>query len=133
MSVPGSVSALVQLEALLAGAQGAERAELLRELLRLDIHYRQARGERITAGDYEGRFPGDGALIRAVLAEGGTVESAPDPAGPNRDTLRPRPTAETMTDPALTGPQEAAGGPVPGAEAGKPGLPTVPGYEVTVK
>ena len=34
-----------RLEAFLAGACGLEREELLRELLRLERHYRQGRGE----------------------------------------------------------------------------------------
>jgi hypothetical protein len=83
------------LEAFLAGAQGPERAELLRELLRLDVRYRQGRGERPAADDYEGRFPGDGALIRAVLAEGGPSSRTPprpDPtATPRARVPRPRP------------------------------------------
>ena len=51
-----------RLETFLAGAKGPERAELLRELLRLEIHYRQGRGERVAADDYEGRFPNDDRL-----------------------------------------------------------------------
>jgi len=117
-----------RLEAYLAGAKGPERAELLCELLRLDIHYRQDRRERLAADDYEGRFPNDTALIRAVFAEGKTVAAALPAAGPNRDNLRP--TAETKSDPTATGPPEAPGEPTPGAEAVKPGLPTIPGYEI---
>jgi hypothetical protein len=64
------------LESFLAGTCGPERQELLRELLRLERHYRQGRGEPLDGHDYEGRFPEDVPLIRAVLAEGTTVDPA---------------------------------------------------------
>src|SRR5262249_14318071 len=44
-----------------------ERSALLRELLRLDLHYRRQRGDNPTAADYEARFPGDAAVIRGVF------------------------------------------------------------------
>ena len=65
-----------RLEAFLAGACGSEREELLRELLRLERHYRQSLGEPLDGQEYERRFPEDIHLIRAVLAEGTTVDPA---------------------------------------------------------
>jgi tetratricopeptide (TPR) repeat protein len=58
-----------RLEEFLSGAAGAERTELLRELLRLERHYRGAAGERVVLEDYERRFPADAALVRAVLQD----------------------------------------------------------------
>jgi hypothetical protein len=110
----------------LAGAQGPERAELLRELLRLDVHYRHVRGERVAADDHEGCFPDDVGLIRTVLAEGRTVATAPSAAGPDCDNPRQCPQTATPCDPTATGPPVAT----VGAEEGKPGLPVVRGYEI---
>src|SRR5207302_1023711 len=65
-----------------------ERAALLRELLRLDLEYRRRRGERPSAADYEARFPGDAALVRAACGGAGgdadctPWEEAPAAAGP---------------------------------------------------
>ncbi len=110
-----------RLEAVLAGVKGPERAELLRELLRLEIHYRQGRGERVAGDDYEGRFPSDTASIRAVFAEGMTVAAALPAAGPvvdggqwTVDGEGPTPPSPVHFPPSTTG----------------PGLPTVPGYEI---
>ncbi len=119
-----------RLGAFLAGTQDPERTELLRELLRLDIHYREGRGEAVSADDYEAHFPQDVALIRAVCAEGMTVAPATPAARPDRDTLRPRASVETMSDLATADLPEAPGGPTPSAAAVTPALPTVPGYEI---
>src|SRR5579884_2491035 len=45
-----------RLEASLRGAHGPERQELLRELLRLERHYRQALNEPLDGRKYEGRL-----------------------------------------------------------------------------
>jgi tetratricopeptide (TPR) repeat protein len=50
-------------------ADGPERAALLHELLRVELDYRLARGERPNAGDYEKRFPGIGELIRHEIGK----------------------------------------------------------------
>jgi tetratricopeptide (TPR) repeat protein len=102
----------------LAAADGPERAELLRELLRLDIHYRRGGGERVSADDYEGHFPQDGPLIRAVFAE-----------RTDRDSLRPSPLIETSCDPFASTRPPAPWDPTHSPAAAEPGLPTVPGYE----
>jgi tetratricopeptide (TPR) repeat protein len=99
-----------RLEAFLSGTHGPEREELLRELLRLERHYRQSLGEPLDSREYEGRFPEDIALIRAVLAEGGTVAPA--------------------ADSNATGPEAAT--PEAHAEGNRlePRYPSVPGYEI---
>jgi hypothetical protein len=128
-----------RLEEFLAGVQGPERRELLRELLRLEREYRQDLGETPAAHEYEGRFPEDVSLIRAVLAEGLTAGPAPpaaagdeipvraegpgpgpDPHGPEGPTTGPE-----GTGPAAA-PPEARGAAAPG----EPQFPTVPGYEI---
>ena len=54
-----------RLEEYVAETPEAIRAALLRELILLDIHYRQARGESCQAADYQQRFP---SLAPAWLA-----------------------------------------------------------------
>jgi tetratricopeptide (TPR) repeat protein len=103
------------LQQFLAGADGPERSELLRELVRLDSHYRRRRGEPVLPDDYDMCFPADVTLIRAVLAEGC--------GGPDSPT-------QTARDPLATAPPQASAESTPGAAAGKPGLPVVPGYEL---
>ena len=44
-------------EDFLAGAAGRERSALLRELIRLEVHYRRQRGEAPPAEEYRRRFP----------------------------------------------------------------------------
>jgi hypothetical protein len=48
---------------------GPERSALLRELLRLDLHYRQQRGENPGANYYAACCPADGTAVRALFAE----------------------------------------------------------------
>jgi tetratricopeptide (TPR) repeat protein len=102
-----------RLEELLNGTHGPEREELLRELLRLERHYRQSLNEAVDGGEYERRFPKDVALIRAVLAEGRTVDPAPDPDA--------------------TGPEAAAPKADTDGECVKPRFPSVPGYEIVAE
>ncbi len=47
-----------RIEEQLGGAAGAERAALLRELVRLDVAYRRAGGQAVSAAEYLRRFPG---------------------------------------------------------------------------
>jgi hypothetical protein len=90
-----------QIEAYLAGAAGPERAPLLGELLRLDLHYRRARGELPRPTEYEARFPGDLAAVALAFAA-------------------------STTCPLSAGPVPFAGPPMDGPGA----LPEVEGYEV---
>ena len=59
------------IEAYLGDAPGPERAALLRELLKLDLHYRKQRGERPTAEDFRRWFAGHEELLERVFAEAG--------------------------------------------------------------
>ncbi len=65
------------LEPLLAGRSGLERAGLLRELLALELEFRQGRGERPLPEEYARRFPADADLLALVLRE---AAIAPGPA-----------------------------------------------------
>ncbi len=58
-----------QIEDFLGDARGAERSELLKELLLLDLDYRTQRGERPTPQEYEARFPRDCALMQEVFRQ----------------------------------------------------------------
>ena len=58
-----------RIEDFLGPASGPERSDLLRELLALDLHWRQRRGERPKPRDYQQRFPGDAALVDAMFRE----------------------------------------------------------------
>jgi tetratricopeptide (TPR) repeat protein len=127
------------LESFLAGACGPEREELLRELLRLERHYRQGRGEPMTGQEYEERFPRDVTLIRAVLAEGTTVDPAAAVAAGGEapfhaDAPGPLPQSQATTppaaDPDATGPEAARPEADEGEDSIAPRLPSVPGYEV---
>src|SRR4051794_31709951 len=55
------------LEDYLAEAGDADRSHLLRELLRLDLHYRQLGSTAPTPGEYLSRFPNDAALVLEEL------------------------------------------------------------------
>ena len=105
-----------RLEAFLAGACGSEREELLRELLRLERHYRQSLGEPLDGHEYERRFPEDIHLIRAVLAEGMTAAAGPAAVDGGEDTARagalstlpmPHGTARPAADSDAMGPEAA--------------------------
>ena len=52
----------------LTGTTGRERSTLLLELLALDIDYRERRGQRLPAEDYEVMFPGDREVIEKAFA-----------------------------------------------------------------
>jgi hypothetical protein len=93
-----------RLEDYLAGVEGSERVELLRELLRLELHYRLGEGRPVGAADYEARLPGGAALIRAVLAEGPTCPPVPPAADQGAD---PTPTTPPAWPPPGAGPAPA--------------------------
>src|SRR5262249_13610715 len=67
------------------------QATLLRELLRIDLHYRRLHGESPMVEEYERRFKGHKELVRALfpavpVAVSGTCETGPctPPAPPAR-------------------------------------------------
>jgi serine/threonine-protein kinase len=93
----------------LAAVAGPDRHALLRELLRLDVHYRRRRGQSPGADDYAACCPGDAEAVRAALAEAST-----DP---------PR-GWQPATDAGRTTPE------APRPAAGEPPYPAVPGYDI---
>jgi tetratricopeptide (TPR) repeat protein len=94
------------LEAFLAEAPAALRAEALRQFLLLDVEYRRLAGEAPAPADYLPRFADCGAMLAEVLAAG-PVERAPE-----SQTDLPA-EADTLA-------REVAVGPTP----------AVPGYEI---
>jgi WD40 repeat protein/tRNA A-37 threonylcarbamoyl transferase component Bud32 len=100
-----------RIEDYLAGAGEAERGPLLRELLRVELHYRQ--GEHPSAEEYRRRFPEHGPLVESVFDEWAQA------AGGRAGNAPPSTTPEVPS-------QELAPGPL--GSAGR--LPAVPGYEV---
>ena len=95
-----------RLEDFLGETAGPERHELLRELLRVELDWRQQRGEQPSLADYLSRFPDEAALLHEVLAS--RVEPSALPSGmETRDT---------------------AGG--ASSSGGTEAVPAVPGYEV---
>ena len=82
----------IVLEDLLQDVAGAERRALLRDALYVELKHRRDRGETPEAGEYERRFPGDDAAIRAVFAEPETIEK------PAEVTTQPR-TSEFVDEP----------------------------------
>jgi hypothetical protein len=101
----------------LSGTTGPGRRALLRELLRLDLHYRRRRGENPGAEDYTSILAGEASAIQSFFAELLTVPPSPRRAGVAGDT---------DGDPERTGPEESAAQP----EAAEPKYPPVPGYEI---
>jgi WD40 repeat protein/tRNA A-37 threonylcarbamoyl transferase component Bud32 len=108
-----------RIEDYLAAAEEAERGPLLRELLKVELHYR--RGERPSAEDYRRRFPEHGPLVESVFEQvSRAAGGAPGPAAGSRAENGPLSTAPELP------PQESAQDPL--NSAGK--LPSIPGYEV---
>ena len=104
-----------------------ERQALLRELLRLDLHYRRGRGENPGAGFYVACCPADEQAVRALIAE---IAASPSPHQTPPDgsgqTARPGPAAEIVTSPGPTGSPVTAAPP----EVPVQSYPAVPGYEL---
>src|SRR5579862_3543483 len=55
-----------RMEDFLKAAGGDEKRLLLRDLLRVEVEYRQRQGEAVRAEDYLARFPGNDDVINAV-------------------------------------------------------------------
>lgn len=96
-----------QLEDYLGHAPEPQRSHLLRELVLLDVHYRQHAGETPQASDYQPRFPTLELdwLGRLVVNAGGS--SLPE--------------GSTLEQPSI---------PLKAAEDASVSLPTIPGYEI---
>jgi serine/threonine protein kinase len=116
-----------RIEEALEEAQEPERAEMLRQLLRVDLYYRERDGDRPVPEEYYCRFPQQTDLIGKVFAERepcGTLENPirsvagrPAPGVPSRQ-VRP-----TGLAPAI------AVDPCEPVAAGQ--FPAVPGHEVS--
>ena len=76
-----------RIEEFLANARGPERSALLTELLLLDIDYRQRAGQRPTAEEYHGQFPGDESLIESVFQRSQTSVAGAALLAPPADSL----------------------------------------------
>ena len=68
-----------RIEDYLGDTQGAERGELLRQLLLLDLDYRRLQADQPTEEEYRGRFSDDGEIVANVFGEFsmGTASSPP--------------------------------------------------------
>lgn len=105
-----------QVEDFLTGAPAGQRDALLRELLKLETHYRRAAGDPPTVAEWRGRFPAQGSVW---LQETWRAAMAPGDAGD-------RTSASSQTARAEGGNADAP----PATLDQVAGLPQVPGYEV---
>ena len=69
-----------RIEEYLGQAEGAERSQLLRELLLLELDYRSRSDERPTPDEYQARFPQDSQLVSDVFEQLSTGVAAGDTA-----------------------------------------------------
>src|SRR5262249_21360979 len=104
----GSAATAPRIEEHLGAATEPERAGLLRELLRLDVHYLRRIGENPDADYYAARCQADAQAVCTLFAELVRVPQPPRQAAPAKDgapgTMRPGPAAETAVDPNRTTP-----------------------------
>ena len=69
-----------RIEGHLSPAAGAERAALLKELIRVEVSYRRARGQTVSSAEYLRRFPElDAAWLESVLAPATLPHAASSP------------------------------------------------------
>jgi serine/threonine-protein kinase len=132
-----------RLEDFLAGPPGIEQMALLRELLRLEVHYRRRAREDPSAADYETRFPEASAVLRELFATQASPDGSPSPPEPEADD--PERTGPHLLSPTTdeAHPPRAAGlAAASGADAGPPlpassgvvqalGAPPVPACEAS--
>jgi eukaryotic-like serine/threonine-protein kinase len=74
------VGARPRVEDYLGNASGAERADLLHELLLLDLDYCQQHGELAAEDEYHRRFPSDNNLVCSVFRNTARMNDTPQPA-----------------------------------------------------
>ena len=65
------------IEDYLIKGQVTDRKELLFELLKLDLEYRQALGKSISLPEYLARFPNEEECVRSIFNEAETIDSDP--------------------------------------------------------
>jgi WD40 repeat protein len=125
----GSAATAPRIEEHLGAAAEPERAALLRELLRLDVHYRRRHGENPDADYYAARCPADAQVVRALFAELFGVPQLPRQVaavGDSGGTMPPGPAVETGVDPNRTGPVQTRMEP----ETAPAEYPAIPNYEI---
>jgi hypothetical protein len=105
---------LPRIEDYLLEAPPAERGALLRELLLLELYYRERRGDTPSLEEYRLRFREYGAWVEGVLAS--TAGSAPGPEGARAASVQ------------HTQPHRQA--PLQGSQQAGADTPGLPGYEV---
>jgi hypothetical protein len=102
-----------RIEEYLDAAQGAERGELLRELLLLDLDYCNRSGQQPTADEYQARFPQDSQLIREVFdrrsADGAVVIDTETPASSHSNAAKLARQLQTNEDTVAASMQQAEG------------------------
>jgi serine/threonine protein kinase len=112
-----------RIEDFLGECQGTQRQTLLRELLRLEIHYRLQKGERLHPEEFRARFPEDVDIIADLLdgleSTGSVSTVAQVPVQADPEPLTPLPAVGDHT--TLT--------PLP-VDPAAPDLPALPGYEL---
>jgi O-acetyl-ADP-ribose deacetylase (regulator of RNase III)/tRNA A-37 threonylcarbamoyl transferase component Bud32 len=134
-----------QIETYLSNEAEPGYSALLRELLRLELHYRRHRGDRPSAEKYLARFPQHQELITALFTQD-------DPSDPERNQSAVVPDASPETKPPgpssaragegqeVTSPPQPSMGASAEVETSPPtrhvsgkrtaALPTIPGYEI---
>jgi WD40 repeat protein/tRNA A-37 threonylcarbamoyl transferase component Bud32 len=121
-----------QIEQYLSGTLRLVQANLLRELLALELLYRVRCDERPTPEDYRHRFPSYTGLVEAVFREVAPALGPPLAIPGPAVTGQPAPAPGTGCDAHQTGPDMAGGR--PGGDSLPAGAatsqPAVPGYEV---
>lgn len=75
-----------RIETALDGLADPVRTHALRELLKIEIEYRRAAGERPTSEQYAARFPHDEKLLEVLLADPSRTEDA-GPASSSESTI----------------------------------------------
>jgi WD40 repeat protein/tetratricopeptide (TPR) repeat protein/tRNA A-37 threonylcarbamoyl transferase component Bud32 len=126
----GSAATAPRIEEHLSAVGDAGRPVLLRELLRLDVHYRRRHGENPDADYYIARCPADAQSVRALFAELFGVfqplESCVPVADNSHGTLRPGSVAQSTIE--LDGSGAAVAPAEPQGAASK--YPAIANYEI---
>jgi tetratricopeptide (TPR) repeat protein len=124
-----------RLEDYLGDPTEPERSALLRELIALDIEYRQRQGETPKSEDYQARFPLlDPAWLARALAARPLARFVPSPKAPlpsgAAEMEPPKATPTSFPDPDGTGPGEPPSESASTNRAAETERPRVAGYEI---
>jgi WD40 repeat protein/tRNA A-37 threonylcarbamoyl transferase component Bud32 len=122
-----------RLEEYLAGVAAAARLEALRELLALELIYRQRLGEAPALEGYQQRFPDDLPVIHSVFSDvltmHGGAANGPPAAGPGKEPPAPQNQPGDGVPVTLGKDPEQAAASAGASPGGKAGL-FIPGYEL---